>query len=101
MGLKMFFHRSVFLAVSIFAVAPVLLRAASPPWESGRQRGELLFATSAEDAALRMRIAVFSLIVSSDDARRGVYTAYMTGVALRRQWCVVLMPVVLKWLLSS
>ncbi len=100
MGLKMFFHRSVFLAVSIFAVVPVLLRAASPPWESGRQRGELFVATSADDAALRRRIAAFSPTVSPDDARRVVYTAYMTGVELRRQWRVVWLPGVQNWLVN-
>ncbi len=88
----MFFHRSLPLGVSMFALVPVLVLAHSPPWESGRQRGELSVATSADDTALRRRIAAFSPSVSPDDARRVVYTAYMTGVELRRQWHVVWLP---------
>src|SRR5256885_6172998 len=80
MGLKIFFRLSLLLGISMFAVVPVLVLAASPPWESGRARGELFVATSAGDAALRRRIAAFSSSVSPDDARRVVYTAYTTGV---------------------
>src|SRR5438046_3878062 len=91
MGLKMFFHRFLPLGISMFAVVPVLALA-SPSWESGRPRGELFVAKSADDAALRRRIAALSPSVSPDDARRVVYTAYMTGVELRRQWRVVWLP---------
>ena len=80
MGLKIFFRRSLLLGISMFAVVPVLVLAASPPWESGRARGELFVATSAGDAALRRRIAAFSSSISPDDARRVVYAAYTTGV---------------------
>src|SRR5438105_12948648 len=92
MGLKIFFRRSLLLGISMFAVVPVLVLAASPPWESGRQRGELFVATSADDAALRRRIAACSPTVSPDDARRVVYTAYMTGLEVRRQWRLVCLP---------
>jgi len=92
MGYKMFFHRSLLLAVSMFALVPMLVLALSPPWESGRRRGELFVPTSADDAALRTRIVALSPSVSPDDARRVVYTAYMTGVELRRQWRVVWLP---------
>ncbi len=92
MGLKMFFHRSLPLGISMFAVVPVLVITHSPPWESGRPRGELFVASSADDAALTRRIAAFSPSVSPDDARRVVYTAYTTGVELRRQWRVVWLP---------
>jgi len=34
MGLKIFFRRSLLLGISMFAVVPVLVLAASPPWES-------------------------------------------------------------------
>src|SRR6266699_622442 len=100
MGLKMFLHRSLPLGISMFAVVPVLVLAHSPPWESGRPRGELFVATSAGDAALRRRIAAFSPSVSADDARRVVYTAYMTGVELRRQWRVVWLPGIQNWLVN-
>ena len=88
----MFFHRSLHLAVSMFSLVPVLVLALSPPWESGRRRGELFVPTSADDAALRRRIVALSPSVSPDEARRVVYTAYTTGVELRRQWRVVWLP---------
>src|SRR5207253_9685861 len=92
LGLKMFFHRSLPLAVSMFAAVPLLALALSPPWESGRRRGELFVAGSATDAALRTRIAALSPTVSPNDARRVAYTAYMTGLELRREWRVVGQP---------
>jgi len=92
LGLKMFSHRSLPLAVSMFAVVPLLVLALSPPWESGRRRGELFVAGSANDAALRTRIAALSPTVSPDDARRVAYTAYMTGLELARKWRVVWLP---------
>ena len=101
MGLKIFFRRSLLLGISMFAVVPVLVLAASPPWESGRARGELFVATSAGDAALRRRIAAFSSSVSPDDARRVVYAAYTTGVELRRQWRVVWLPGVQNFLVNT
>jgi len=96
----MFFHRSLLLGVSMFAVVPLLVLAVSPPWESGRRRGELFVPRSADDAALRTRIAALSPGVSPDDARRAVYTAYMTGVELRRQWRVVWLPGVQNFLVN-
>src|SRR5437879_4172896 len=101
MGLKIFFRLSLLLGISMFAVVPVLVLAASPPWESGRARGELFVATSAGDAALRRRIAAFSSSVSPDDARRVVYAAYTTGVELRRQWRVVWLPGVQNFLVNT
>src|SRR5207249_10103261 len=101
MGLKIFFRRSLLLGISMFAVVPVLVLAASPPWESGRARGELFVATSAGDADLRRRIAAFSSSVSPDDARRVVYAAYTTGVELRRQWSVVWLPGVQNFLVNT
>jgi len=88
----MFFHRSLLLGVSTFAVVPLLVLAASPPWERGGRHTELFVAGSTDDASLRRRIAALSPSVSPDDARRVVYTAYTTGVELRRQWRVVWLP---------
>ena len=88
----MFFHRSLLLGVSTFAVVPLLVLAVSPPWESGRRHGELFVARSADDASLRTRIAALSATVSPDDARRVAYAAYMAGVELRREWHVVWLP---------
>src|SRR6266446_7896934 len=88
----MFFHRSLLLGVSTFAMVPLLVLAVSPPWESGRRHGELFVATSADDASLRTRIAALSPTISPDEARRVAYTAYMTGLQLRREWHVVWLP---------
>ena len=88
----MLFHRSLLFWVSTFAMIPLLALAVSPPWEGGRRQGELFVAGSADDASLRTRIAALSPTVSPDDARRVAYTAYMTGVELRREWRVVWLP---------
>jgi len=88
----MFFHRSLLLGVSTFAVVPLLVLAASPPWERGGRHTELFVAGSADDASLRTRIAALSPTVSPDEARRVAYAAYMTGLELRREWRVVWLP---------
>jgi len=88
----MFFHRSLLLGVSTFAVVPLLVLAASPPWERGGRHTELFVAGSTDDASLRRRIAALSPTVSPDDARRVAYAAYMTGLELRREWRVVWLP---------
>jgi len=88
----MFFHRSLLFGVSTFAVVPLLVRAASPPWERGGRHTELFVAGSADDASLRTRIAALSPTVSPDEARRVAYAAYMTGLELRREWRVVWLP---------
>src|ERR1700720_4961728 len=92
MGLKMFFHRSLLLGVSTFAVVPLAVLAASPPWEIRRRHTELFVTWSANDASLSTRIAALSPTIGPDDARRVAYTAYMTGVELRREWHVMWLP---------
>src|SRR6266480_4264413 len=96
----MFFHRSLLLGVSTFAVVPLLVLAASPPWERGGRHTELFVAGSADDASLRRRIAALSPTVSPDDARRVAYAAYMTGLELRREWRVVWLPGVQNMLVN-
>jgi hypothetical protein len=96
----MFFHRFLLLGVSTFAVVPLLVLAASPPWERGGRHTELFVAGSADDASLRTRIAALSPTVSPDDARRVAYTAYMTGLQLRREWRVVWLPGVQNFLVN-
>jgi len=88
----MFFHRSLLFGVSTFAVVPLLVLAASPPWERGGRHTELFVAGSADDASLRTRVAALSPTVSPDEARRVAYAAYMTGLELRREWRVVWLP---------
>lgn len=92
MGLKMSLRRALPCGISLFAVVPLLLLASSPPWEGGRRRGELFVPSSADDAILRTRIAALSSTVSPDEAQRVAFTAYMTGVELRREWRVVWLP---------
>ena len=96
----MFFHRSLLFGVSTFAVVPLLVLAASPPWERGGRHTELFVAGSADDASLRTRIAALSPTVSPDEARRVAYAAYMTGLELRREWRVVWLPGVQNWLVN-
>jgi len=96
----MFFHRSLLLGVSTLAVVPLLVLAVSPPWESERRHGELFVASSADDASLRTRIAALSPTISPDEARRVAYTAYMTGLQLRREWHVVWLPGVQNFLVN-
>ncbi len=88
----MFFHRSLLLGVSTFAMVPLLVLAVSPPWERGSRHTELFVAGSADDASLRTRIEALSPTVSPDEARRVAYAAYMTGLELRREWRVVWLP---------
>src|SRR5262249_25942331 len=64
---KMFFHRSLVLGLSTFAVVPLTVLVASPPWESGRRHTELFVASSADDAYLKRRIAALSPTVSPGD----------------------------------
>jgi hypothetical protein len=96
----MCFHRSLLFGVSTFAVLPLLVLAASPPWERGGRHTELFVAGSADDASLRTRIAALSPTVSPDDARRVAYAAYMTGLQLRREWHVVWLPGVQNFLVN-
>ena len=88
----MFFRRALPLGISMFAVVPVLVLALSAPWETGPRRGELFVVWSADDSALRTRIAALSPTISPDEARRVADTAYTTGVELRREWRVMWLP---------
>src|SRR3981189_1892836 len=96
----MFFHQSLLLGVRTFAVVPVLVLALSSPWGSGR-RGELFVAWSADDPALRTRIAALSPTVSPDEARRVAYAAYMTGRELHREWRVAWLPGIQNFLVNT
>ncbi len=61
------------------------------PWQFVKY-GSQNVASSADDASLRTRIAALSPTISPDEARRVAYTAYMTGLQLRREWHVVWLP---------
>src|ERR1700730_491837 len=59
---------------------------------SARGREEPAFATSADDAALRSRIAALSPNVRPEEAQRVAQCAYTTGRDLKREWRVVWPP---------
>src|ERR1044071_229160 len=89
----MSFSRPNSFAFCLSARAITLL--ASLAWiSSALARGgqEPAFATSADDAVLRNRIAALSPAVQPEEAQRVVRCAYTTGRDLQREWGVVWPP---------
>ena len=74
--------------------------AAYAPSANARPRGELVLATSAEDAALRARLVGLSPSVNPEEARRVAYIAYTTGRELAREWRMVPSPTVQSFLIN-
>jgi hypothetical protein len=85
------------------AVALVALLAFTDcaPSASAREREEPAFATSADDAALRNRIAALSPNVRPEEAQRVARCAYTTGRELQREWRVVWPPGLQNWLVNT
>jgi hypothetical protein len=79
----MFFQRSPCSSFTISALAASLIFAASA---EARPPNQLVLATSAEDPALRARLAGLSPSVKPEEARRVAYIAYTTGLELARKW---------------
>ena len=73
---------------------------AAAPSANARSRGELVLATSAEDAALRARLVTLSPSVNPEEARRVAYIAYTTGRELARKWRMVPSPTVQSFLIN-
>jgi hypothetical protein len=71
---------------AIFAVAAAMPFAASVSAAEVRRPDGLILATSAEDPALRARLAGLSRSVNPEEARRVAYIAYTTGLELARKW---------------
>lgn len=65
-----------------------------------RGREEPAFATSADDAMLRNRIAALSSSVRPEEAQRVAQCAYTTGRELKREWRVVWPPGVQNFLVN-
>jgi hypothetical protein len=65
-----------------------------------RGREEPAFATSADDAVLRNRIAALSSSVRPEEAQRVAQCAYTTGRELKREWRVVWPPGVQNFLVN-
>ena len=66
-----------------------------------RGREEPVFATSADDAALRNRIASLSPSVQPEEAQRVARCAYTTGRDLKREWGVVWPPGLQNFLVNT
>ena len=96
----MFFTRRLCSNLTIFALAAPLAFAAFAPSANARSRGELVLATSAEDAALRARLVTLSPSVNPEEARRVASIAYTTGLELAREWRMGPSPTVHSFLIN-
>jgi hypothetical protein len=67
----------------------------------GRGREEPAFATSADDPALRSRVAALSPKVQPEEAQRVARCAYTTGRELKREWQVVWPPGLQNFLVNT
>ena len=96
----MFFPRHLCSNLTILTLAAPLAFIAYAPSAKARPRGELVLATSAEDAALRARLVALSPSVNPEEARRVAYIAYTTGRELARKWRMVPSPTVQSFLIN-
>jgi hypothetical protein len=71
------------------------------PSANARGREEPAFATSADDAALRSRLAALSPSVRPEEAQRVAQCAYTTGRELKREWQVVWPPGLQNFLVNT
>lgn len=67
---------------------------------TARPRSELALATSAEDPALRARLAALSPKVDPEEARRITHIAYTTGRELAAKWKMFSSPTVHSFLIN-
>lgn len=86
--------------LTLFVLAAPFALVAYAPSASARERGELVLATSAEDAALRARLVALSPSVNPEEARRVAYIAYTTGQELARKWRMVSSPTMQSFLIN-
>jgi hypothetical protein len=96
----MIFPRRLWSNLFILTVAAPLAFAACISLAQARPRNELVLATSAEDAALRARLAGLSPSVNPEEARRVAYIAYTTGLELARKWEMVSSPTMQSFLIN-
>ena len=82
-------------------VAAVVALANWAPSASARVREEPVFATSADDPALRNRLAALSPDVRPEEAQQVARCAYTTGRELKREWRVVWPPGVQNFLVNT
>jgi hypothetical protein len=86
--------------LALFILTAPLAFAAYSPLAQARPRGELVLATSAEDAALRARLVALSPNVKPEEARRVAYIAYTTGRELAQKWHMVSSPTLQSFLIN-
>jgi hypothetical protein len=96
----MIFPRRLCSNLFILTVAAPLAFVVCIPLAQARPRNELVLATSAEDAALRARLAGLSPSVNPEEARRVAYIAYTTGLELARKWEMVSSPTMQSFLIN-
>ncbi len=84
----------------IIVLAVPLALIAYAPSVSARERGELVLATSAEDAALRARLVALSPSVNPEEARIVARISYTTGLELARKWKMVSSPTMQSFLIN-
>jgi hypothetical protein len=90
-----------FVLCLVVALVALLALMASTRSAIARGRDELVFATSADDAALRNRIATLSSSVQPEEAQRVAQCAYATGRELKREWGVVWPPGLQNFLVNT
>ena len=83
------------------AVVALILFIACISSAIARGREEPIFATSADDATLRNRIAALSANVQPEEAQRVARCAYATGRDLKREWGVVWPPGLQNFLVNT
>ena len=91
---------SCFTLCHAVALVALLVFAGCASSASARGRDELVFATSADDAVLRNRIAALSSTVRPEEAQQVAQCAYTTGRDLKREWRVVWPPGVQNFLVN-
>ena len=88
----MFYAQRLCSSLTMCALAAPLAFAVGVPSANARPRSELVLAASADDAALRARLAALSPRVNPEEARRVAYVAYTTGQELARKWQMASSP---------
>jgi hypothetical protein len=93
-----FFRANRLALCVVFALVAVT---SCVPSAVARGREEPAFATSADDVALRSRLAALSPSVRPEEAQRVAQCAYATGRDLKREWRVVWPPGVQNFLVNT
>jgi hypothetical protein len=96
----MFFPRRPCSGITSLALAASMAFAASTLLAEGRRPNQLVLATSADDPALRARLAGLSRSVNPEEARHVTYISYTTGLELARKWDMGSSPTLHSFLIN-